>query len=146
MSRILIVEDEQHLADGLRYNFEAEQYDVDVVDSGEEALARLTGNGPACDLVILDPFNPRSLAFQLAALKDHLSALPTLVADGMLEEPARLLARLSSEVETEDAAHLDARKALVFEQRLLQLSDAIAVRYFLQDANAVPTKKLTGLA
>jgi DNA-binding response OmpR family regulator len=58
MSRILIVEDEQHLADGLRYNFEAEQYDVDVVDSGEEALARLTGNGPACDLVILDLMLP----------------------------------------------------------------------------------------
>ena len=31
MSRILVVEDEQHLADGLRYNLEAEQYDVDVV-------------------------------------------------------------------------------------------------------------------
>ena len=39
MSRILVVEDEQHLADGLRYNLEAEQHDVDVVDNGEEALA-----------------------------------------------------------------------------------------------------------
>ena len=58
MSRILIVEDEQHLAEGLRYNFEAEQYDVDVVDSGEEALARLTGDGPSCDLVILDLMLP----------------------------------------------------------------------------------------
>jgi DNA-binding response OmpR family regulator len=58
VSRILIVEDEQHLADGLRYNFEAEQYDVDVVDSGEEALARLTGTGPPCDLVILDLMLP----------------------------------------------------------------------------------------
>ena len=38
MSRILVVEDEQHLADGLRYNLEAEQYDVDVVDNGEDAL------------------------------------------------------------------------------------------------------------
>ena len=43
MSRILVVEDEQHLADGLRYNLEAEQYDVDVVDNGEEALKRLDG-------------------------------------------------------------------------------------------------------
>ena len=38
MSRILVVEDEQHLADGLRYNLEAEQHDVDVVDNGEDAL------------------------------------------------------------------------------------------------------------
>src|SRR6185503_2537962 len=46
MSRILVVEDEQHLADGLRYNLEAERYDVDVVDSGEEALKRLTADSP----------------------------------------------------------------------------------------------------
>jgi two-component system, OmpR family, alkaline phosphatase synthesis response regulator PhoP len=58
MSRILIVEDEQHLADGLRYNLEAEQHEVDVVDNGEAAVARLTGNGPAYDLVILDLMLP----------------------------------------------------------------------------------------
>lgn len=57
MSRILIVEDEQHLADGLRYNLEAEQYDVDVVDNGEEALARLMGDA-IYDLVILDLMLP----------------------------------------------------------------------------------------
>ena len=38
MSRILVVEDEQHLADGLRFNLEAEGYDVEVVDTGEAAL------------------------------------------------------------------------------------------------------------
>jgi DNA-binding response OmpR family regulator len=58
MSRILIVEDEQHLADGLRYNLEAEQHDVDVVDTGEEAVARLTGNRLSYDLVILDLMLP----------------------------------------------------------------------------------------
>ena len=41
MSRILIVEDEQHLADGLRFNLEAEGYDIEVVDTGEEALDRI---------------------------------------------------------------------------------------------------------
>ena len=39
MSRILVVEDEQHLADGLRFNLEAEQHDVDVVDTGEDGAA-----------------------------------------------------------------------------------------------------------
>ena len=38
MSRILIVEDEQHLADGLRFNLEADGHTVEVVDSGEAAL------------------------------------------------------------------------------------------------------------
>jgi DNA-binding response OmpR family regulator len=38
MSRILVVEDERHLADGLRFNLEAEGYQVTVVETGEEAL------------------------------------------------------------------------------------------------------------
>jgi DNA-binding response OmpR family regulator len=58
MPRILIVEDEQHLADGLRYNLEAEQYDVDVVDTGEEALQRLVPAPAPFDLVILDLMLP----------------------------------------------------------------------------------------
>jgi DNA-binding response OmpR family regulator len=58
MSRILVVEDEQHLADGLRYNLEAEQYDVDVVDNGEDALRRLTTGSTQYDLVILDLMLP----------------------------------------------------------------------------------------
>ena len=39
MSRILVVEDEQHLADGLRFNLEAEGHEAEVVDNGERALA-----------------------------------------------------------------------------------------------------------
>jgi uncharacterized circularly permuted ATP-grasp superfamily protein/uncharacterized alpha-E superfamily protein len=122
---------------------------LDLADSQITYRARyLVGLAPkpVRDLIMLDPFNPRSLAFQLAAMKDHVAALPKLVEDGMLEEPGRLLARLCSEVETEDAGQLDARKALAFEQKLLQLSDAFAVRYFLQGPDAAPTKKLTGLA
>jgi DNA-binding response OmpR family regulator len=40
--RVLIVEDEQHLAEGLRFNLEAEGYEADVVDTGESALVRLS--------------------------------------------------------------------------------------------------------
>ena len=58
MSRILIVEDEQHLADGLRYNLEAEQYDVDVVDNGEEALVRVNADSTRYDMLILDLMLP----------------------------------------------------------------------------------------
>jgi DNA-binding response OmpR family regulator len=58
MSRILVVEDEQHLADGLRFNLEADHYDVDVVDNGEEALNRLTAGAANYDLVILDVMLP----------------------------------------------------------------------------------------
>ena len=101
---------------------------------------------PVRDLVMLDPYNPRSVAFQVVALRAHVTALPVLQDDGMPEEPARLLTRLASEVEVQDAAALDGPKARNFEHRLLDLSDAITDRYFLQGANATPTKKLGGLA
>ena len=41
MSAVLIVEDEKHLADGLRFNLEAEGYRVETVGDGEAALALL---------------------------------------------------------------------------------------------------------
>ena len=40
MSRILLVEDEQHLAEGLRFNLTAEHHDVSVVDSGKPRSPR----------------------------------------------------------------------------------------------------------
>lgn len=67
MSRILVVEDEQHLADGLRYNLEAEQYDVDLVDSGEEALRRVAAEPNRFDLVILDVMLPGIDGFGVVA-------------------------------------------------------------------------------
>jgi uncharacterized circularly permuted ATP-grasp superfamily protein/uncharacterized alpha-E superfamily protein len=122
---------------------------LDLADSQITYRARyLVGLAltPVRDMLMLDPYNPRSLAFQVIALKRHLAALPALVDDGMLEEPQRILLGLAADVETEDAANLDANRAFALEQTLLRLSSAIADRYFLQGAHAVPTVKLGGLA
>ena len=122
---------------------------LDLADSQITYRARyLVGLAltPVRDMVMLDPFNTRSLAFQVVTLKEHLAVLPSLLNDGMLEEPARVLLTLATEVETEDAARLDTNRTLAFEQALMKLSSAVADRYFLQGANAVPTIKLAGLA
>ena len=58
MSRVLVVEDEQHLAEGLRFNLEAEGYQVQLVDAGEAALERLKAEAAAFDVVILDVMLP----------------------------------------------------------------------------------------
>jgi len=79
-------------------------------------------------------------------LKDHLAALPRLQDDGMPEAPEKLLTRLACEVAVQDAAALDPASALDFEQKLLDLSDSVTDRYFLQGPHATPTKKLGGLA
>jgi DNA-binding response OmpR family regulator len=56
--RVLIVEDEQHLAEGLRFNLEAEGYQAQVVETGEAALQRLVSAREAFDLVVLDVMLP----------------------------------------------------------------------------------------
>ena len=122
---------------------------LDLADSQITYRARyLVGLAltPVRDMVMLDPFNTRSLAFQAVTLTEHLAMLPSLLEDGMMEEPNRLLLVLATEIETEDAARLDEDKMRAFEKSLMRLSGAVADRYFLQGANAQPTIKLAGLA
>jgi uncharacterized circularly permuted ATP-grasp superfamily protein/uncharacterized alpha-E superfamily protein len=122
---------------------------LDLADSQITYRARyLVGLAlaPVRDMMMLDRFNTRSLAFQVAMLKEHLAALPTLEDDGMLEAPVRILLPLAGRIEVEDASALTAAKMLACERDLMKLSDAIADRYFLQGANAVPTVKLAALA
>jgi DNA-binding response OmpR family regulator len=58
MSRILVVEDEQHLAEGLRFNLESEGYQVEMAETGEAALELLKTDSPPFDVVILDVMLP----------------------------------------------------------------------------------------
>jgi len=41
MSHILVVEDESHIAQGLRFNLEAEGHSVEIAEDGEDALNRM---------------------------------------------------------------------------------------------------------
>jgi DNA-binding response OmpR family regulator len=68
MSRILLVEDEAHLATGIRFNLEMEGYDVEVVADGADALQRLEvpGGANGFDLVILDVMLPGIDGFEVA--------------------------------------------------------------------------------
>jgi len=65
MSRILIVEDEAHLADGLRFNLEAEGHEVDVDGDGLQALTRLLENRSRYDAVLLDVMLPGTDGFSV---------------------------------------------------------------------------------
>jgi len=67
MSAVLVVEDEQHLADGLRFNLEAEGYTVDTVGDGEAALALLLDKRQRYDALVLDVMLPGKNGFEVAA-------------------------------------------------------------------------------
>ena len=80
MSRILIVEDESHIAQGLRFNLEAEGHSVEIAGSGEDALKRLlVKNGPF-DLVVLDVMLPGKDGFTVAReLRQQQNFIPILI-------------------------------------------------------------------
>jgi uncharacterized circularly permuted ATP-grasp superfamily protein/uncharacterized alpha-E superfamily protein len=80
---------------------------------------------PVRDLVVLDPYNPRSVAFQVLALNEHIASLPTLKEGGLIERPQRLAVALQAALTTAEAAMLDVKTLFSFEQDLLNLSDAI---------------------
>jgi DNA-binding response OmpR family regulator len=65
VTRILVVEDEEHLAEGLRFNLEAEGFEVEVRADGEEAAVRLAAPERDFDVVILDLMLPGLSGFEV---------------------------------------------------------------------------------
>jgi DNA-binding response OmpR family regulator len=132
-ANVLVVEDEKHLADGLRFNLEAEGYRVETTGDGETALAKLTaGAGSRFDAVILDVMLPGIDGFTVASeLRRAGQFVPVLMltargrpedvlsgfeagADDYLPKPfelAILLARLSGLLRRREWLHQDREQA-----------------------------------
>ncbi|MBC7926826.1 MAG: response regulator transcription factor [Bryobacteraceae bacterium] len=80
MNRILIVEDESHLAEGLRFNLEAEGYQATIEESGDQALALLAQPEHGFDLMVLDVMLPGLDGFSvIAGLREQGVLIPTLM-------------------------------------------------------------------
>ncbi len=80
MSRVLIVEDEAHLAQGLRFNLQAEGHAVEVAGDGETALERLVERKEHFDIVLLDVMLPGKSGFEVAALlREKKNYVPILM-------------------------------------------------------------------
>jgi DNA-binding response OmpR family regulator len=92
MSRLLIVEDEAHIASGLSFNLEADGHQVTVRDNGEAALAELESDPSCVDLVVLDVMLPGMDGFAVAArmrAKGWLTPILMLTARGRAEDVLR---------------------------------------------------------
>ncbi len=80
MPRILIVEDEVHLAQGLLFNLEAEGHEAVAVESGELALDRLLKDLESFDAMVLDVMLPGINGFEVAAkLREAQNYTPILM-------------------------------------------------------------------
>jgi len=145
MSAVLVVEDEQHLADGLRFNLEAEGYSVDTVGDGESALSLLTKEPRHYDAVILDVMLPGKDGFSVVAdLREAGQFVPVLMltargrpedvlrgfeagADDYLAKPFELsvlIARISGLLRRREWFHLDASSAQIATDKAALATDA----------------------
>jgi two-component system, OmpR family, alkaline phosphatase synthesis response regulator PhoP len=80
MKHILVVEDEEHLAIGIKYNFEAEGYRVTTVGDGASALKLLNDQANGIDLVILDLMLPGMSGYAVCeALREAGNHVPILM-------------------------------------------------------------------
>lgn len=113
---------------------------LDLIDGQALYRARylsLPTIAPVLDMVLLDPAQPRGLAFQLERIEDHLGALPALSEDG-LPEPQLVKARLlRARVAGLLASEVNVTLLSTLRDEMAALSNTISKRYFLQDENPV---------
>jgi DNA-binding response OmpR family regulator len=95
MARILLVEDEEHLAAGIRFNLELDGYEVEVLADGLRALERLVPGpeaaaaDPGFDLVLLDVMLPGLDGFEVVKrmrAAGNFTAVLMLTAKGLPED------------------------------------------------------------
>lgn len=89
MSRILLVEDEAHIAEGLRFNLEADGHSVAITDRGEDALNRLLEKKEHFDILVLDVMLPGKDGFTVSRelrASQHYIPLLMLTARGRPED------------------------------------------------------------
>jgi two-component system alkaline phosphatase synthesis response regulator PhoP len=149
MSAVLVVEDEKHLADGLRYNLEAEGYTVRTVGDGESALEVLLDEGEHYDAVVLDVMLPGKDGFAVASeLRQAGQFVPVLMltararpedvlrgfesgADDYLAKPfdlSILIARVKGLLRRREWFHLDRSVASLAQNAGVESSGASSVK------------------
>ena len=122
---------------------------LDLCDSQISYRMRYLGGlslNPIRDMLALEPQNPRSLAFQIDRILEHLVALPSLRKDGMPEPPERIARGFAAILAATSAETLTLGELQDVERRLLSLSDAIGRRFFLQGKDAARATGMTRLA
>ena len=134
MSRILVVEDEAHLAEGLRFNLEAEGHSAKVTDNGEDALRRLLKEKEKFDALVLDVMLPGKDGFvvarELRAAQNYIPLL-MLTARGRPEDVLKGF---------ESGADDYLPKPFILAILIARVESLLRRKTWLQDSNATAAK------
>jgi uncharacterized circularly permuted ATP-grasp superfamily protein/uncharacterized alpha-E superfamily protein len=109
---------------------------LDLCDSQityRQRYIMVAARAPVIDLVVLDPNNPRSAAYQIDRMEVHLAALPKHTADGRLSPPQQIAASIATALRTADAAKVDDALIVIIENALMKLSETIGSSYLTHD-------------
>ena len=120
MSRIVVVEDETHIAHGLRFNLEAEGHQVDVFESGDSALERLLSNQDQTDLIVLDVMLPGMDGFEIASKLRQVNRFMPILMLTALGRPDDVLKGFASGVDDYLAKPFDLKILLARVNSLLR--------------------------
>jgi uncharacterized circularly permuted ATP-grasp superfamily protein/uncharacterized alpha-E superfamily protein len=84
---------------------------------------------PVIDLIMLDPNNPRSVAFQLDRVETHLAELPRRHAADGLSPVQQIATSIATRLRTAEAAKIDYASIADIEDALMNLSEVISSYY-----------------
>jgi uncharacterized alpha-E superfamily protein len=97
----------------------------------------VAARAPVVDLVMLDPNNPRSVAYQLDRIEAHLAALPRH-GEGRLSAPQQVTVSAATALRTTEAAAIDDALVGATEDALMRLSEAIGAAYLTHNERSEP--------
>ncbi|MCX7883427.1 MAG: response regulator transcription factor [Caloramator sp.] len=87
--RILIIDDEENLVKGIKYNLELDGYEVDVAYDGEEALKKMDEN--IYNLIVLDIMLPKIDGLVLLKKIRQRSSIPVIMLTAKIQDEDKVL-------------------------------------------------------
>jgi len=89
------------------------------------------GTQSALDLLVLDPLNPRSVLFQVAALKEQLEALPGGIEEGQLSPGVKAALRIHTDLQIAEPEEMTLDRLEGLQGAIGDLAALIASEYFV---------------
>ncbi len=144
--RILIVEDEEKLAQGLKKGLEKKGYAVDIITNGKKAFDRLSLNHMDYDLVVLDLMLPDMDGFSITkGLREMEITIPILILTARDETERKIELLLSGAddylVKPFSFEELLARISAIFRRPKESVSSVLSIRDVELDSNTLKVTK-----